>query len=148
MKVRPARPSDLSAVVRTVEAAYKKYLPQMDVPPGPMLDDYARRIANDEAFVAAGDEGFGGVLILIEKSDHLLLDNVAVDPGMQGTGIGRRLVLFAEAEARRRGYSEIRLYTHEVMSANVAYYESLGWHETHRGEQDGYARIFMRKHLA
>ena len=57
----------------------------------------------------------------------------------------RQLVAFAESEARRRGYDEIRLYTHVVMADNVAYYERLGWEETHRGEQAGYQRIFMRK---
>ena len=64
---------------------------------------------------------------------------------MHGRRISRHLVDFAEAEARRWGFSEIRLYTHVVMDANVAYYELLGWEETHRGEQNGYARIFMRK---
>ena len=147
MRVRQALPSDISTIVRIVKAAYKKYVPHMARPPGPMLDDYAQRIANDEAFVATDTESISGVIILIEAADHLLLDNVAVDPAMQGQRIGRHLVDFAEAEARRRGYSEIRLYTHVVMDANVAYYESLGWEETHRGEQNGYARIFMRKRL-
>ena len=32
-----------------------------------------------------------------------------------------------------------------MMDANVAYYESLGWEETHRGEQNGYARVFICK---
>ena len=35
-------------------AAYVKYVPHMDRPPGPMLDNYAQRIASDEAFVAMG----------------------------------------------------------------------------------------------
>jgi hypothetical protein len=30
----------------------------------------------------------------------------------------RRLLAFAEAEALRRGYSEIRLYTHQTMVEN------------------------------
>ena len=110
-----------------------------------MLDDYAQRIASHEAFVATNTESISGVIILIEAADHLLLDNVAVDPAMQGRRIGRHLVDFPEAEARRRGFSEIRLYTHVVMDANVAYYETLGWEATHRGEQNSYARIFMRK---
>jgi hypothetical protein len=33
----------------------------------------------------------------------------------QGIGLGRRLLAFAEAEALRRGYREIRLYTHQKM---------------------------------
>lgn len=146
-EIRRAAPSELEDVRRIVDAAYAVYLPRMDRPPGPMLDDYAARIAAGEAFVADRDGAVAGVLILLDRPDHLLLDNVAVAPAAQGTGLGRRLVSFAEAEAARRGHAEIRLYTHVAMIANVAYYESLGWEETHRAEQDGYRRIFMRKRL-
>ena len=50
----------------------------------------------------------------------LSLDNVAVAGNFQGKGIGRRLIDFAEAEARRRGFGEIRLYTHQTMHENIA----------------------------
>ncbi len=149
--IRRADPRDLEAIRTIVDQAYRVYLPDMDKPPGPMLDDYDARIARGEAFVlevageAAGD--VAAILVLIDRDDHLLLDNVAVATGHQGEGLGRRLVAFAEAEARERGYEEIRLYTHVVMAANVPYYESLGWEETHRAEEDGYQRIFMRKLL-
>jgi hypothetical protein len=36
---------------------------------------------------------------------------IAVSPARQGLGLGRRLLAFAEAEALRRGYCEIRLYS-------------------------------------
>ena len=109
MRVRQALPSVISTIVRIVTAAYVKYVPHMDRPPGPMLDNYEQRIASDEAFVATNTEFISGVIILIEAADHLLLDNIAVDLAMQGRRIGGRLVDFAEAEARRRGFSEIRL---------------------------------------
>lgn len=89
-----------------------------------------------------------GLLILSEHPDHLLLDNVAVAPGWQGRGLGRHLLDFAEAEAARRGYPEIRLYTHVVMVENLAMYARLGWHEYARGEQAGFARVFLKKHVA
>jgi len=54
---------------------------------------------------------------------------------------------FAEVETRRRGYDEIRLYTHEKMTENIAMYRHLGWRETDRGEQSGYSRVFFRKQL-
>lgn len=145
--IRPARPEDLDVVREIVDAAYAVYLPAMVRPPAPMLDDYGSRIEAGEAFVASQADTVVGVLVLIDCPDHLLLDNVAVPPAAQGTGVGRRLVAYAEGEAVRRGYAEIRLYTHIVMAANVAYYESLGWEETHRAEQHGYRRIFMRKRL-
>jgi GNAT superfamily N-acetyltransferase len=146
-RIRPAIPSDTDAIRAVVYAAYAVYLPQMDKPPGPMLDDYDARIAAGEAFVLDAEADVLGILILIDANGHLLLDNVATAPGAQGQGVGRQLVSFAESEARRRGYCEIRLYTHAVMADNVAYYENLGWEETHRGEQAGYQRIFMRKRL-
>jgi len=83
--------------------------------------------------------------VLLAELDHLLLDNVAVDPAAQGTGLGRALIAFAEAEARRRGYAEMRLYTHETMTENIALYSRTGWTETGRGEQNGFARVFFRK---
>lgn len=146
-RIRPAIPSDADAIRAVVDAAYAVYLPQMDKPPGPVLDDYDERIAAGEAFVSDAEAGILGILILIDTDEYLLLDNVATAPGAQGQGVGRQLVSFAESEARRRGYGEIRLYTHIVMADNVAYYENLGWEETHRGEQAGYQRIFMRKRL-
>jgi GNAT superfamily N-acetyltransferase len=37
-----------------------------------------------------------GLIVLIEEADHVLVENVAVDPGRQGEGIGRALLAFAE----------------------------------------------------
>jgi ribosomal protein S18 acetylase RimI-like enzyme len=88
-----------------------------------------------------------GLVVLLQEDDHVLLDNVAVDPSSQGRGVGRALMAFAEEEARRRGFREIRLYTHQLMHENVALYPHLGYEETGRGEQAGYARVFFRKRL-
>jgi ribosomal protein S18 acetylase RimI-like enzyme len=62
--------------------------------------------------------------------------------------LGRRLLAFAEAEAMRRGYREIRLYTHQTMTENHRLYAAIGYEETGRGTVDGYERVFMRKRLA
>jgi ribosomal protein S18 acetylase RimI-like enzyme len=86
--------------------------------------------------------------VLLPKPDHLLLDNIAVRPERQGQGLGRRLIEFAEAEARRLGYRELRLYTHEKMVENIALYRRLGFEQTGRGHEAGYDRVFMTKHLA
>ncbi len=88
-----------------------------------------------------------GVLVLIPERDAMLLDNVAVRPKAHGKGYGRRLLAFAEDEARRQGYSRVRLYTNVLMVDNLSLYPSLGYIETHRGEQNGYSRVFMEKSL-
>ncbi len=85
--------------------------------------------------------------MLIDKRDHLLLDNIAIAPKYQGRGHGKRLVAFAEQECARRGFAELRLYTNVVMTENVALYTHLGFEETHRGEEAGYSRVYMRKQI-
>jgi GNAT superfamily N-acetyltransferase len=112
-----------------------------------MLDDYDARITAGEAWVLEHDHHPIGVLVLIDCQDHLLLDNIAVLPHLQGRGYGRQLLDFADDEAVRRGYCLLRLYTHALMHENVALYRALGWSEYARGTQSGYDRVFMEKHL-
>jgi GNAT superfamily N-acetyltransferase len=108
-----------------------------------MADDYAGRIQAGEAFVT-GDP-IHGLIVLIDEPDHLLLDNIAVAPASHGQGIGRALLQFADSEARRRGYAELRLYTHQLMTENIALYARSGWQETARATQNGFPRVFFRK---
>jgi GNAT superfamily N-acetyltransferase len=143
--IRRAVAADVPAIERIVHDAYVKYVARIGKPPGPMLDDYAARVAAGEVSVCAEDGDLAGILVLEPAADHLLLDNIAVAPGWQGRGVGRLLLDFADAEARRAGYTELRLYTHVLMHENIALYTRLGWQEYGRGEQSGFQRVFMRK---
>ena len=145
--IRPAEPADAAAIAACVTAAYSVYLDRMDKPPGPMLDDYEQIIAAHRVFVLEGPEGLAGALVLIDQDGGLLLDNVAIHPDCQGLGLGRRLIAFAEDEARRLGYGALDLYTHESMTENIALYGALGYREIDRRVVRGYARVYMRKGL-
>ena len=112
-----------------------------------MLDDYAVRVAESVVWVIEEGGSVDGIIVLVPKPDHLLLDNVAVAPERQDLGLGRLLLAFAEAEALRRGYREIRLYTHQTMIENQRLYAAIGYRETGRGTEAGYDRVFMRKRL-
>jgi ribosomal protein S18 acetylase RimI-like enzyme len=147
--IRRAQPGDRAAVEAIVAAAYTPYIARIGKPPGPMLDDYGALIAEGAVSVfQADDDAVAAILVLLAKPDHLLLDNIAVLPDRQGQGLGRQLIDFAEAEARRHGNAELRLYTHEKMVENIALYRRLGFEETGRGYEAGYDRVFMTKHLA
>jgi GNAT superfamily N-acetyltransferase len=147
MQIRPADAADLPAIERIVRDAYTKYIERIGKPPGPMLDDYAVHVRSHTAWVLDTDGTVAGLIVLLPEADHLLLDNVALDPARHGQGLGRALMEFAEQEARRRGYGELRLYTHAKMTENIAMYPRLGWQETGRGEQAGYDRVFYRKRV-
>jgi len=146
--IRPAVAADVPRIEAIVETAYAKYVARIGKKPGPMLDDYRARVAQGNAWVAEVDGAVVGLLVLLPEPGYLLLDNVAVAPEAHGKGVGRALIAFAEDETRRRGHAEIRLYTHEKMVENIAMYPRLGYEETHRAEQAGYQRVFMRKRLA
>jgi ribosomal protein S18 acetylase RimI-like enzyme len=146
--IRLANPDDRHVVEEIVTAAYVHYVERIGKPPGPMLDDYVALIAAGAVSVLTEGSGtVAAVVILLPKSDHLLLDNVAVRPSRQGRGFGRRLIDFAEEEARRMGFAELRLYTHVTMTENIALYTRLGFVETGRGQEAGYDRVFMTKRL-
>ena len=146
-RIRAATAADVPAIGEIVERAYRHYIPRIGKPPGPMLDDYAARVAEGVVWVIEEGSGIAGILVLLPRPDYLLLDNIAVDPARQGSGLGRRLLAFAEAEAMRRGYREIRLYTHQTMTENQRLYAAIGYEETGRGTEAGYERVFMRKPL-
>ncbi|MCY1545446.1 hypothetical protein D9M68_813890 [compost metagenome] len=52
---------------------------------------------------------------------------------------------FCEDFAHRTRCQAIRLYTHELMTENIGIYRKLGYQETHRATENGFARVFMRK---
>jgi ribosomal protein S18 acetylase RimI-like enzyme len=145
--IRLAQPTDRETVEAIVRAAYSIYLDRMEKPPGPMLDDYAALIADGAVSVLADAGEIRAIIVLLPQPDHLLLDNIAVRPDSQGMGLGRRLIAFAETKARRLGFGELRLYTHQTMTENVALYTRLGFVETGRGRENGYDRVFMTKRL-
>ena len=145
--IRLGLPHDAGAVRDVVHAAYQQYVARIGKPPAPMLDDYVQRIANAQAWVLEDDGAIVGILVVEERADGFLLDNVAVLPRCHGRGFGRALIAFAEAEARRRGWREIQLYTHALMTENQALYRRLGFIETARVQEKGFDRVYMRKRV-
>ena len=144
---RPATDADAAGIAACVCAAYTHYIERIGTRPGPMLDDYDQVVRDHRAYVVEDGGDIVGVLVLIDKEDGLLLDNVAILPTRQGEGIGRRLVEHAESEARRLGHRHLDLYTHERMTENIAMYLRYGYEETDRRTERGFPRVYMRKRL-
>jgi galactokinase len=140
--VRPARPEEAGVVTDLVRRAYGHYVERIGRRPSPMDADYAGLAAAGQLWTL---EETAGVVLLREDDGHLLVDNLAVEPWLQGTGLGRRLLAFAEDEARRRGLGELRLYTNVAMTENIALYTRLDWEEYDRRLEGAYSRVYFRK---
>lgn len=130
-----------------MDHVYRHWFARTGRIPGPLKDDYAQRFADKQLWVLEVDGEIVGVLVLVEQSDHLLLENVAVRPDAQGRGYGRHLIAFAEQEAMRRGFSALHLCTNVLITENVALYEHLGFSEIGRIRGVGYERICLGKHV-
>jgi GNAT superfamily N-acetyltransferase len=146
--VRPAVPLDAPGIASCVCEAYVHYIERIRKQPGPMLEDYALVIAESMVHVVEQAERIVGAIVLKTTEEGFYVDNVAVRPSARGTGVGRSLLEFAEAEAQRHGHLSIYLATHELMVENRALYARIGYVEYDHRVVNGYPRVFFRKSLA
>lgn len=163
LSLRGAAAADLPAIRALVRSSYALYVERIGKEPAPMTHDYARSLAHDRMWVAEavrtspapaggaprspGRTGLLGLLITVDAGDHLLLENVAVAPEAQGTGLGRVLLARAEQDARDLGHTRIELYTNAAMTENLAYYPRRGYVEVDRRTEDGFERVYFVKTL-
>ncbi|MFE7581034.1 GNAT family N-acetyltransferase [Streptomyces gardneri] len=142
---RPALPSDVPAVKAVTDAAFHHYIDRIGLVPAPMEADHAANVAAGRVFVV-GDP-VAGLVVVIPEADHLYLDEVAVHPDAQGTGLGRVLMGWVEARARQLGLPEVRLLTNAMMWENQKLYERYGYEVVERRVDGPYDRIHYRKVL-
>lgn len=147
-ELRRANDDDVPKLTAIATAAYAVYVPRIGRPPPPMVADYSAAVRDRETWVLDDGGRVAGFLVLDYQDDHLLLENVCVDPADQGRGLGRRLLTYAEERAIAKGLDEIRLYTNEAMTENQALYERVGYEETHRAGVEWVRRVFYRKRLS
>ena len=145
--IRAAVHADAENVAACVASSFTPYIERMGKPPQPMLRNYNDVIADHPVYLACVDDKLVGVLVLSQGVDGFSLDIVAVDPRIQGRGIGKQLVQFAEAQARAGGADSIHLFTNALMVENQAFYSRLGYTKYARRIEEGYDRVFFRKPL-
>ncbi len=143
VNIRPARPDDVAAIRSLVAAAYAPYHARIGRPPAPVTADHGALVGRGMVHVATDGPSLVGVLVAWPG----FVENVAVDPAHQGRGVGRALLALAERMTIAAGLREIRLYTNEAMTENLAMYPKLGYVETGRRVEEGYRRVFFRKEI-
>jgi ribosomal protein S18 acetylase RimI-like enzyme len=146
--LRPATNADVPALTELVDDAYGHYVDRLGGKPRPMTQDYAEVVRSQRVMVAERQGQIVGLIVLDRGDGELVIDNVAVRPDHQRTGVGRALLEYAEDAARGDGLGRVRLYTHERMVENLALYERIGYVEYERRRHGSALIVHLRKSLA
>lgn len=144
-ELRRAEPADAAAVRTLTRDAYAKWVPVIGREPKPMTKNYDTAVRMNRIDLAHVDGELAGLIETIDRSDHLLIENVAVAPARHGKGIGRALLAHAETVARAAGYREVRLYTNQKFAANVTLYLALGYRIDREEESELGVTVYMSK---
>ena len=83
------------------------------------------RAKNDILLGCFDDDELQGCCMLTDKGNGVAkLRQMAVRNGLQGTGIGRMLMIFAETVARDKGFKKLIMH---ARSSATGFYEKLGY---------------------
>ena len=145
--LRRAVAADAAAVRALVRDTYAKWVPVIGREPKPMTANYDTAVRLNRVDLAHVEGELAGLIETIDRSDHLLIENVAVAPQRHGQGFGRALMAHAETVARAAGYREVRLYTNQRFEANVQLYLRLGYTIDREETSELGVTVYMSKPL-
>jgi GNAT superfamily N-acetyltransferase len=147
MQIRRAGPADAADVRELTRSAYAKWVPLIGREPVPMVADYERAVREhmiDLLFVGAG---LVAVIETVNKTDHLLIENLAVAPPFQGRGYGRLLLDHVERLAASLRLPELKLYTNQQFATNIEFYSRHGFAVDREEPFMGGFKVHMSKHV-
>jgi ribosomal protein S18 acetylase RimI-like enzyme len=139
VKIRRATHADAASLTHVILAAYAPYrhlgLPPVDEGVSEDIIRHYVWVAEIKGVVR------GGIVLRLDGQAHVA--NLAVDPAMEGRGIGRSLIDTACAAAKRDGFDAIELATHRGMTGTQVFYRKLGWELAGREGE----RVYLSKQL-
>jgi ribosomal protein S18 acetylase RimI-like enzyme len=137
---RPASRADLPGILRLYAQ------PDLDdgrvllLPEAEAIFDRMRRYPNYKLYVALRDGNIAGTfaLLIMDNLGHMgapsaVIEDVAVDPALQGCGIGKTMLCHALEAARQAGCYKATLSSNLARERAHRFYDSLGF------ERHGYS---------
>lgn len=132
--IRPAKPSDAEALVELIRehAAYEK---EIYDPAGKIEKIRECLTADPQPFtclVVDTSDGIQGYCAYMSQYDswygepHMSVDALFLREHMRGASIGRALMEKVKEEAKRLGYSTVRLMTPSDNTRAIKFYERIG----------------------
>lgn len=134
LTVRPARPADLPAVAELFDL-YRQFYEQ-PADRDRALAFIGERMQRRESVILVADAGADGLVgflqlypsfCSVEAQPIYVLYDLFVHPGARQAGVGRQLLLAAEARAAADGKVRMDLTTARSNHSAQRLYESLGW---------------------
>lgn len=138
LRVRRAGASDLSTLVRllgqlfSIEADFRPDPGRQRAGLALMLDDEERRavLVAERATEVVGMVTAQLVVSTSEGGLSALVEDMFVEPGERGRGVGRALLREIEAWAGARGASRLQLLADRENTPALAFYDRMGWRGT------------------
>lgn len=154
-------PSEGTDVERVIRAAFTPYIRALgrEIPAAgsPGFADGWERLAGEldrgDVYVALARDGdrehIVGAVRTKPQAKDLYIQQIAVDPARQGTGVGSWLLARIDETARAQGHDGLSLETAEMAVANIRLYERHGFAIMRRGPPDHgldpHPRVYMAK---
>lgn len=140
--IAPATPADLADLHALIESAYRGdsakrgWTHEADLLEGQRTDEAALAAmltdGNARLHVArAGDRAAIGCVFVTRRDGAGYIGMLCVAPGLQGAGLGDRLLTHAEADCRERlATSTARMTVFTSRAELIAWYGRRGWRDT------------------
>jgi ribosomal protein S18 acetylase RimI-like enzyme len=145
VKIRPARSSDIRAIVAMLaDDALGSKRERIEHPLPPAYFQAFERVERDPNIQLMVAEGEGGEVVgclqlcilpglSSQGASRALIEDVRVAARCRSRGIGEQLVQWAVAEARTRGCKLLELLTHNTRVDAQRFYKRLGFAASHVG---------------
>jgi N-acetylglutamate synthase-like GNAT family acetyltransferase len=136
VEIRPARASDVPALLDLVTSAYRGDASRAGWTTEADLIDGGRTDADEltellpDLLVAEDETGLLGCCAMTERDGVGYFGTFAVRPTLQGGGVGSQLLAAAEARALERGLPAVEMTVLSVREELIAYYERRGYTRT------------------
>ncbi|MBS1667759.1 MAG: GNAT family N-acetyltransferase [Bacteroidetes bacterium] len=141
MSISPALKTDIPALVQLINSAYrgegakKGWTTEADLLDGTRTDEanLMDLISDPQTVILKYTDDADKILacVNLQKQDNrLYLGMLTVSPELQGTGIGKKLLVAADDYAREHGCLAVFMTVISVRSELIAWYERHGFHKT------------------
>ena len=108
---------------------------------------FVAELARGDVYVALDGERIVGAVRTKPQEKDLYIQQIAVDPARQGTGVGSWLLQRIDEVARVRGLGGLSLETAEMAVANIRLYRRHGFEIVSRGPPDHGLDPHTRVHM-